>query len=488
MASIYIDGKGFEIKTGETVLSCARRNGIYIPTLCYYNHAGSGTSCMMCVVSIEGYMSLMPACETPAINGMKVSSNSEEVLHARKCSLELLLSEHRGDCLAPCERSCPLDGAIPDMLRCIQKDDDISALQVIQKNIPVPELTCFLCTAPCERGCRKKLVAASSDAEERKPVKGKPVAIRDVIYELCKSNSEDNYLYENLQGSITIIGQGAAGLYANLFAQRLYSDITYIEVSREVPFNKMFGDFSKKASSYITETLGDIYSSIHVDKKIELLSEDLYKELYQSNKNIFYSVYDDEVINNNNISGYVFKSITEKPFIKQLQVLYENINNITGEGESSAVAFDSHFGKVSDEALLIMNNNRTGLSSAQGNHSEKKQKAMECLECDCRKADTCLLREYAVKENGKQNAYRGERLPYNKKIYNSVIYEQGKCIKCGICVRLAEAHGVSIAPGFTGRGYSTLVSFPFEKEPEADFFTISDECIRACPTGALSDV
>src|SRR4030095_2355254 len=94
----------------------ARGIGIHIPTLCYDENMEHFTSCMICMVKEKKSGRLLPACSAPVADGMEIETLNDEIRAFRKSTLELLLSDHVGDCEAPCER---------------------------------------LCNAPCERGCRR---------------------------------------------------------------------------------------------------------------------------------------------------------------------------------------------------------------------------------------------------------------------------------------------------------------------------------------------
>jgi iron-only hydrogenase group A len=86
-----------------TILEAARENGIDIPTLCHMEGMEPLGACRMCVVEIEGAKSLVASCSTPVTDGIKVHTNSAKVREARRTVIELLLSEHEGDCQM-CER------------------------------------------------------------------------------------------------------------------------------------------------------------------------------------------------------------------------------------------------------------------------------------------------------------------------------------------------------------------------------------------------
>src|SRR6476620_781885 len=95
--SLTIDGHSVEVAPGETVLHAARKLGIDIPTLCYLEKCGPLNSCLVCLVKING--KLVPSCGTKVLPGMVIESETEEVHEARRTALELLFSDHIGDCL-----------------------------------------------------------------------------------------------------------------------------------------------------------------------------------------------------------------------------------------------------------------------------------------------------------------------------------------------------------------------------------------------------
>jgi len=99
MATIELNGRDFEAKENETVLDCARRAGVEIPTLCHMDGLPASGACRMCVVEVEGMNGLVPSCAFPAQDGMKVKTHSERATQARRTIVELLLADHPDDCL-----------------------------------------------------------------------------------------------------------------------------------------------------------------------------------------------------------------------------------------------------------------------------------------------------------------------------------------------------------------------------------------------------
>ena len=98
MPKLTIDGRPVVVADGATILEAARQLGIKIPTLCYLESIQAIGACRVCVVEVEGAKSLVASCVMPAAEGMKVMTNSKRVREARRTVIELLLSEHDGNC------------------------------------------------------------------------------------------------------------------------------------------------------------------------------------------------------------------------------------------------------------------------------------------------------------------------------------------------------------------------------------------------------
>lgn len=98
--NIKINGRDIKAKKGETILECARREGIKIPTLCYLKDINEIGACRICVVEVKGARSLVASCVHPVSEGMEIFTNTPNVQKSRKTTLELLLSNHNKDCLS----------------------------------------------------------------------------------------------------------------------------------------------------------------------------------------------------------------------------------------------------------------------------------------------------------------------------------------------------------------------------------------------------
>jgi len=98
MPTLTIDGTKIEVPEGATVLQACRQAGAKVPTLCYLEDVQTIGACRVCLVEIEGAKALVASCAQPANDGMVVHTNSPRVRKGRRTVVELLLSEHDGNC------------------------------------------------------------------------------------------------------------------------------------------------------------------------------------------------------------------------------------------------------------------------------------------------------------------------------------------------------------------------------------------------------
>jgi formate dehydrogenase major subunit len=152
---LTIDGRKAEATAGQTILEAARTLGLSIPTLCHVEGFEPSASCFVCAVKIEGRPNLWPSCATPAAEGMVVVTNSDEVRAARKTSLELLLSDHAGDCIGPCRTGCPARLDIPGFIAGIAAGDHLKAAQIVTDDLTLPASLGRVCPRLCEQRCRQ---------------------------------------------------------------------------------------------------------------------------------------------------------------------------------------------------------------------------------------------------------------------------------------------------------------------------------------------
>ena len=98
MPKLEIDGKPIEVASGTSVIEAAKRLGIYVPHFCYHSKLSVAANCRMCLVEVEKAPKPMPACATPATDGMKVWTHSPGAKQAQNGVMEFLLINHPLDC------------------------------------------------------------------------------------------------------------------------------------------------------------------------------------------------------------------------------------------------------------------------------------------------------------------------------------------------------------------------------------------------------
>ncbi len=104
MVNIKINGVDYSVPEGSTILEAAKFAGIKIPTLCYLKDINAIGACRICVVEVKGARTPVAACVYPVNEGMEIKTNSPKILESRKTTLELILSNHKKECLS-CVRS-----------------------------------------------------------------------------------------------------------------------------------------------------------------------------------------------------------------------------------------------------------------------------------------------------------------------------------------------------------------------------------------------
>ncbi|MDO9491664.1 molybdopterin-dependent oxidoreductase [Acetobacterium sp.] len=153
-----IDGKEVTGNPGQTILEVARENAIDIPTLCYDERLEIYGSCGLCVVEVAGIPKILKACATEITDNMVVNTKTPRVIESRKTNLELLLSKHIGDCVAPCKRACPGTTDCQGYVGLIANGEFAEALKLIKEQLPLPGAIGRVCPHPCEDACRRSEV------------------------------------------------------------------------------------------------------------------------------------------------------------------------------------------------------------------------------------------------------------------------------------------------------------------------------------------
>lgn len=527
---IRINNTDIEFINGDTIYTAAKRAGIDIPIMCFLDGYDHFSSCMVCLVKDIDTGKLIPSCSARAGEGMNIDTESEEVDKARKAAVELLLSEHAGDCEGLCTLACPAHMNIPLMIRYIQKGDMDNAIKVIKKHIALPSILSRLCDAPCERACRRKGFDDSVSICELEKFAAD--------YDLSQKTPYIPEKYESSGKKIAVIGGGSAGLAAAYFTVVLGHQCTVFEKKDRAGGKLLLNENSKELPENIIKKEIEIIKKLGVEFKFNIEAGRDISFIDINNE------YDAVIIAFGRISTEKHNSdkpgpeISNNKFIAEMGLEIEghrikaerktfqtsgegvfvcgeafnpsgslivsiadgrsaafSVNEYLRKGDAGTGSkiFNSRLGKLKDGEMDIFlefadKSNRVEPGNEVFTKEEAERECLRCLHCDCREKDNCILRNFSEKYNARQSHYKySDRKKVSfQKWTDNILYEPGKCIKCGICVRISEKEGIKYGPTFLNRGFAAVIGIPFDKKPGEDFKVIEKEIIENCPTGALA--
>ena len=514
MPRITIDNREVEVPEGATILDAAAAIGIEIPALCYFKGYTPSTSCLVCLVKVGGR--LVPSCATKVGDGMQVESETDEIHEVRRTALELLLSDHVGDCLAPCHFACPAHMDVPRMLRQIQSEDLHEAIVTVKQHIALPAVLGRVCPKPCEKGCRR----SGSDGA---------VAICELKRFVADQDLASNapYLPECVPDtgkSVAVVGAGPTGLAAAYYLRRAGHAVVLYEKQAQLGGRLRHEHTTEELSpetldaeiatitglgidtKYNTElgsdvTLDDLaanHNAVLIASGATQKSDaetwslkttprgvNVDKETYATSRNGVFAAG-----NAIRTKGLVVRSVADG------KEAAASINHFLLEGKpaGSEKPFSSRIGKLSPEELttFIASGSLLPLNQPESKSDGYTpalaiEQAGRCLHCDCRALDTCKLKRYAEMYGADPGRYKGERAILTQNLQHSeVIYEPGKCIDCGLCIEIAAEAGEPLGLTFIGRGFDVRVGVPFDRSMADALGRVARQCVEACPTAALA--
>ncbi len=514
MVSLTIDGRAVEIEKGAAILDAAGRLGIEIPAMCFLEGYEPSTSCMVCVVEIEGRGNLVPACGYPAEEGMAVRTDTPVVIDARRKALELLLSNHLGDCSAPCQTACPANMNIPLMLRMIGEGKPQEAVKIIKKDIALPAVLGRICPAPCEKACRRdqhdravsicllKKYAADIDLLSPNP-----------YIPVCDANPDK---------SAAIIGAGPAGLSAAYYLRQKGVECTVFDQNPQAGGMLRYGvDSNMLCHDILDKEIGIIFA-LGIDFQPETtIGKDIsLEELVKKSDAVFIAAGAQQE-NQPLLQGFDTKngklSVKNRTYETSVPGIFAGgdifrkrrlavrsaadgkeaadsiLQYLTGREIAGRIGpFNSRMGKLSADELekMVRNASPQDRIEPSGKNSDEQRAVDEsrrCLHCDCRKPDECKLRIYADLYNVTGSAYKGQKPAYEVKFdHPDIVYEAGKCIDCGLCIQTAAALKEEYGLTFIERGFEVRVETPFGRGLERALQKCAKDCVKNCPTGALA--
>lgn len=516
MPRLRIDNLDVTVPEGATVLDAARALGIDIPTLCHLDGCTPQTSCLVCVVRINGASRLVPSCGTPALDGMVVESETDEVRDLRRTAIELLLGEHTGDCFAPCQAVCPAHMDIPTMMRQIRSGALRDAIATVKSAIPLPATLGRICPELCEKGCRRgRHDAAVSICSLKRYVADKDLAA-DAPYLPARAAPTGK--------RVAIVGTGPAGLTAAWFLLQRGHDVTLYDArgqpggalryaidAERLPRAVLDGEidlvralgarFEMNRALGVDLSLGELRRSFDA---VLLALGPLRREQADAIGIAFagQGLQVDRRSMETSLPGVFAAGGALLPLRHAIRAV--------ADGQAVALAIDDHLaarptarrgeafaarmGKLSDEELRryfagAVTTPRMAAPSptATIDDGAARAEAERCAHCDCGKVGGCRLRQVAAQLAADPARYRGRRRAFVRdESHPLVTYEPGKCILCGLCVEIATRAAEPLGLAFVGRGFDVVVSAPFGAALSQGLRRVARACADACPTGALA--
>lgn len=512
---LVVEGRPVEVDDGATLIDAAALAGFDIPTLCHRGGLPHHTSCMVCAVLDRRTGRLLPACSFPAADGMDIDTSGETVRRARRRVLALLLSEHVGDCEAPCHRTCPARLRIPHMLRAARAGDWDTAARIAAEDLVLPATLGRICPAPCEKGCRR----ATHDAAVAIAAVHRVAGEHALAARMAATPGASSILNGR---RVAVVGAGPAGLAAARHLRRAGAGVLVIDAAHEaggalrsaVPEDRLpratldaeiaaiaaaevaFRFGARIASAEDLRTLRNSVDAVilatgpqdaaaldrlglaHTPRGVKVDPQ----TLQTSEPGVFAA---GDVIAP---SRMAVRSVGAGRTAAESVLQFLAGRPVTGRPRR----FNSRIGRLHDgEIAAFLADADPGERSPAPERMDATRAAAEaarCLDCDCRKADSCRLRLHAETYDIDADEFRaGDRPPVEiRRDHPDLVFEPGKCIKCGLCVRITARDGIAPGMTFLARGYDTRIAPSFEDGLLAALGSAAAECVQACPTAALA--
>ena len=218
---ILLNGKRVYGYEGQKILDLCAECGVEVPTLCYDPHLTLHGGCSVCLVEVEGARTLLRACANNIAPGMVIRTDTQRAVSARRTALELLLSDHVGDCRPPCTLTCPANGDVQGYINLAAQGKYGESLDALHHHVTLPACIGRVCPAPCEEKCRRNFVDEA------------PVSIKEIkrfVGDWGIANDRLGFIPEIAEKGkkIAIVGGGPAGLSAAYYLRLMgYSPVIF---------------------------------------------------------------------------------------------------------------------------------------------------------------------------------------------------------------------------------------------------------------------
>jgi ferredoxin len=482
MPNLTINNTEIEVDDGTSLLNAAKSMDIEVPTLCYWEGVQPMNSCMLCVMRDTNTGNLVPSCSTICTEGMNIETDSGDVCNSRKEVLELIISEHVGDCEAPCSHTCPASMNISVMMRQIYDADWDEAAYTVTNGLVFPGVLGHVCPAPCENPCRRKSYDVTMEIKELH---------RTVSEKARVDNPELLETPEDTGKSVGIIGAGMAGMAAS-WVLRKYGHAATIYEKEAVAGGKLRNLTEEELPKHVLDE--EIVSLTKLGVNFEYnhpVNGDL-PDIAEKHDAIILAC--KEV---GQVGGKIFETIEHKLDVRSVgngKKTAEWVHSYVTKMEAfeEPKFFDCKIGKMNRtelERMRVKNENKEAMNVFEiaGDLEATQKEAGRCLHCDCRKRVSCGLRKWASDYGAEKKKYKiTEEQDFRMIGSGEVLFEPGKCIRCGLCVAIAEKHGEEVGLAFNGRGFDMQIQVPFDHSFDEGLKKSAAECVAACPTAAIA--
>ena len=512
--TLKIDEHTISVPLGTTVMKAAAIAGVEIPSMCFREGFHNHPSCMICMVKDAKTGNLFPSCAVEAIDGMEIITTDNEIREMRKEALELLMSDHVGDCEGPCRLGCPAVMNIPLMNRLISNGNFSDAIKIVKEDIALPLILGYICPAPCEKVCKrsqidspvsicqlKKFVAAE-DLTGKNPwfpqkenptgkkiaiIGSGPAGLTCAFYLTLKGHQCVIFEKENVAGgTLRIIGE-----------ERLPHHIIHAEIDYLTKFGVHF-QLNKTITTemYEKEILPEFDAIVLAagEQKIGFLNLEHHQPGLIANP---------ETFETHRPGVFACGSLIRKQTmaVRTVQQGKDTARNVDRwlKGLKPQIIewkFNSKFGKLKQvefseylkESIPDPRHTPVKGDLPGFENDEAVAEAKRCLHCDCRKPESCKLRVYSFEYHVERKKFPAEDRNTIKKYFTheSIVYEPEKCIKCGLCVEIASSEPGLSGLAYIGRGFTVKIGIPFSTELGEALQKAASACAEACPTGAIA--